>query len=480
MTASRGVHRTPTTNEQQPRTSGDAQRDLPWRAEQAEQHRRGRRPGGGRGRALALLLALLVSLAAAPALAALLPTAPPEGEDVQHWHQSPDLVGTDLEFLERDGRTYAFVASLGVGFKIFDITDRTNPTLVGAYASPGYQNDIQVQGNLAILSSDLPPYPGDPHHPVCEGCGVFEGLELVDISNLALPTKLSDLSIHGGAHNATLVDHTVYVSNVSARAMDIVDVTDRRSPRIIARVAEEARCATSPYPCQVIAPGEADWRPHDITALTQPDKGHRLYVGAVEGTFILDVNDPGKVRLVAKIPNGDSTASYANIEIAHQADPTPDGRLLVVSDERGGGVTEVGCPGGGLHVYDITSEANPKKLGVYFVPDTHAHGNCTAHVFRFLPDRNVLVIAWYAAGSWVVDMAGPPGDGELDNSAAKPGQTTTWGRTLGYAVMPGADTWAAKAPGITPGGQLFFYTDDMVRGMDVFEFVGALPPPNKK
>lgn len=407
------------------------------------------------------------------------PLPPPEGEDVVFWGQFPDLVGTDIEFQIRDGRIYAFLPSMGFGFRIFEITDPAHPVLVGAFASPNYQNDIQVLGNLAVLSSDLPPFPGDPHHPVCETCGVFEGIEVVDTSDLTLPQAVSALWIDGGAHNATLIGSVAYISTPSRRAMDIVDLSDPADPHVILRVTETDRCAGSPYPCTVVKGAESEFRPHDITALTMPDKGHRLYVAAVESTFILDVNDPRKVRMVSKIPNGEPVSDYSNIQISHQSDPSPDGRLLVVSDERGGGL-EVGCPGGGLHVYDITSEANPKKLGVYFAPDTPLHGNCTVHNFRFLPDRNVLVTAWYTAGSWVVDMTGPPGEGELDNGAVNSGQTTTWGRTLGFAVMTGADTWATKSPGLTPDGRLFMLTNDMTRGMDVLEYVGELPPANKK
>lgn len=404
-----------------------------------------------------------------------IPLSPPVGRDVIWWGQFPDLVGTDIEFRELGGRTLMVVAAMGEGFRVFDITEGAHPLLIGVYASPGWQNDIQAQGELAILSNDIPDDPTS-RHPQCDNCGVFEGIELVDISSPALPVRIVDQATDGGAHNATLIGTTVYVSNPSRDAMDILDVSDPRRPRIVTRITTEARCRSSPYPCQVIARGDTDWSPHDITAQTRPDKGHRLYVGAIDATYILDVNDPFKVRVVAKIPNGDFQASYENIEISHQADPSPDGRLLVVSDERGGGLFETTCPGGGLHVYDITSEAHPRKLGVYFVPRV-SDGNCTAHNFQFLPDRNVLTVGWYTAGSWLVDMSGPPGEGELDNSAAKPGQKTTWGRTLGFAIMPGADTWATKSPGVTPDGRLFLYADDIVRGLDVFEFTGALPPP---
>jgi hypothetical protein len=437
-------------------------------------------------RSLALIAALLLALGGASALAGSTPLPPPEGRNVQWWGQLPDLVSTDVEFERRGGRDYAFAAAMGSGFRVFDLGDRARPALVGLYPSPSYQNDIQVEDELVVLSSDMPPYPGDPHHPVCGACEAFEGVELVDVSIPTAPRRLAKLWIEGGAHNSTLAGEVLYVSNPSSRAMDVVDVSRPRAPRVVLRVAEAAGCAQSPYPCQVVAPGEDDWRPHDITVRPAPGGGHRLYVAAIEATFILEVDRHvlerrrrDSVRVVAKIPNGDP-ASYANLEIAHQADPSPDGRLLVVSDERGGGISEIGCPGGGLHVYDLSHAARPRKLGVYFAPDTHPHGNCTVHVFRFLPDRSVLTTAWYAAGSWVVDVSGPASPGELDNRTARPGQQTTWGRTLGFAVMPGADTWATKSPGTTGDGRLFMYSGDMVRGMDVFEFTGRLPPAGQR
>jgi hypothetical protein len=45
--------------------------------------------------------------------------------------------------------------------------------------------------------------------------------------------------------------------------------------------------------------------------------------------------------------------------------------------------------------------------------------------------------------------------------------------------MTGADTWAAKSPGLTADGRLFMFTDDMARGMDTLEYFGSLPPAHK-
>ncbi len=104
---------------------------------------------------------------------------------------------------------------------------------------------------------------------------------------------------------------------------------------------------------------------------------------------------------------------------------------------------------------------------------------CTIHVFRNggngsagpgaiqpgfdgvsrLP-ADELVTAHYGAGVWHVDFGGPPSsaDGTPEDTR------TTWGNTLGWNVMPGADTWSAKEY------KGHVYAGDMVRGFDVYRF----------
>ena len=66
-----------------------------------------------------------------------------------------------------------------------------------------------------------------------------------------------------------------------------------------------------------------------------------------------------------------------------------------------------------------------------------------------------------------------------DDHANFRGMRTTWGRTLGGVVLPGAETWAAKSLGVSSGGKLFIYTNDIVRGMDVLQYNGPLPPASE-
>jgi hypothetical protein len=72
------------------------------------------------------------------------------------------------------------------------------------------------------------------------------------------------------------------------------------------------------------------------------------------------------------------------------------------------------------------------------------------------------VAAHYGAGVWWLDFSGLPSsiDGIPEDAR------TTWGNTLGWIVMPGADTWSAKEY------KGFIYAGDMGRGFDVYRFVG--------
>lgn len=265
------------------------------------------------------------------------------------------------------------------------------------------------------------------------------------------------------------------------------------------------------------------WDPHDASF---SQDGNKMFVAAIDASWIVNVTDvlAGNVQTISIIPNivcpnkgftgcGDDTrtglGNPQNMEISHQADPNSSGQILVLSDERGGGVTETGCntdPSGvigALHFWALkdighprsqgASLANPKRLGAYFYPNPQLgpetlqeaiddifgdtprlERGCTSHVFRIgnngtagpgpilegfdgvssLRNR-LLTFAAYGAGVWRMSFITTPWrQGEDEH--------TTWGNTLGHIVMPAADTWSAKEY------KGHVYAGDILRGFDVF------------
>jgi hypothetical protein len=456
------------------------------------------------------------------------------------------IVGTDVELQSRkdlSGAThdYAFVGTMGAGFRIFDVTDPKHPEHAGGYVDSGWENDVQVRGDVVVATFDG--VNGEDssastclktRYPNANG----QGVDIYRVNFNPLTAKFDTNLLTcvanppGGAHNATLHQSGTWLGISNCCSDWAIDVVDLRSVlqgqavhryRLIdgSKASDPARCpAGASFTCVVVTKPDGSsaaglWRPHDIHFSRD---GKTMYVAAINSTFIVDVSRvlSGIVRTISVIPN-DSEPGGAdnphNITISHQADVTPDGKIVVITDERGGGLSNTSCNEssngiiGGAHFWALApikgvartagaSPAKPVKLGSWFNPNPNVAADplagviatlprtergCTIHVFRIggngsvspgpiaagldgvsgLPSRQ-LVSAAYGAGVWYIDFSKAPSssDGIAEDSR------TTWGNTLGWNVMPGADTWSAKEY----KGNV--YAGDMLRGFDVYTFAG--------
>jgi hypothetical protein len=467
-------------------------------------------------------------------------------KDIFHVANVCGFVGTDVELQSRKDlagmvHDYAFVGTMGAGLRIFDVTDPTMPTVAGAYADSGWENDIQVAGDVAVATFDG--VSGEDssastclktRYPNASGQGV--DIYRLDFNELTAKFETNLLTCvanpPGGAHNATLHNggDWLAISNCcSDWAIDVVDLRNANAGQAVhryrlideSRAASAGRCpAGASFTCVVMKRPDGSsagglWQPHDVHFSRD---GRTAYVAAIKSTFIVDVSRvlSGQVRTIAVVPNqvtNGGSGDPNNVSISHQADVTPDGKILIVTDEQGGGLSNTACNEssggivGAMHFWALArldgvpasngaKPAAPKKLGIFVNPNPtrapdplepviatlpRAERGCTVHVFRIggngsvspgeivagyggvssLPPRQ-LTTAWYGAGVWRVDFSGPP---RSDDGIAEDSRTT-WGNTLGWNVMPGADTWSAKEY----KGHVF--AGDMLRGFDVYRLAG--------
>jgi hypothetical protein len=462
---------------------------------------------------------------------------PRSARDLQHIANVCGFVGTDLEFQSRvdaagNVRDYVFLGTMGAGLRIFEVTDPYEPTFAGAYTDPGWQNDVQVRGDVAVIAFD--PISGRaPTLSVClQSQGASGGEDIVrlvyDPASGTFRTELIACVSHspgGGAHNSTLHPSGAWLAVSNPRGQGSVDVVDLRGPtpvfryRIVqnATLASSA-CLTLPAHARCVSNGrDGTWSPHDIHFSRD---GRTMYVAAVgNDTVLVDVRDvlTGTVRIVSVIPNdrsgdGGVADDPNDISISHQSDVSSDGKIVVITDERGGGLQETRCNSdpsgviGGAHFWALApisgqpatknaSPARPARLGAWFYPNPELEPDplgptlqglipfgrtergCTIHVLRIggngssspgaaapkldgvsrLGSRQ-FTTAHYGAGVWLVDFSGPAVSS--DRIAEDP--RTTWGNTLAWNVMPGADTWSGKEY------KGFVYAGDMARGFDVY------------
>ena len=427
---------------------------------------------------------------------------PRSAKNIAHVANVCGFVGTDVEFQSRkavDGvHDYAFVGTMGGGTRIFDVTDPAHPVAAGRYTDPGYQNDVQVSGNLLVLGFDSLGVSGGTS--TClrgKGGGTAgqtrAGVDIVELvfdrETATFETRLLDCYLSSlssaGAHTTTIHPSGDWLTvNTSFNGVEVVDI--RSFPAKLVR--------TIPEPVADDA--------HDVSFSRD---GRTMYSAGLDSTRVLDVTGifTRDATVKATIPNAASAEQGADgqvIQLSHQADTSSDGKILVVTDEAGGGITETRCnegASGKIGAAHFWKADGSQKLGSWLYPNPllaldplapalatigRTERACTIHVFRnggngtagpgevargfdgvsSLGSRQ-LVTAHSGAGTWWVDFSGP----STSNDGIAEDTRSTWGNTLGWNVMPGAETWSAKEY------KGYVYTGDMTRGFDVFRLTSC-------
>jgi hypothetical protein len=456
---------------------------------------------------------------------------PRSAKNIAHVANVCGFVGTDIEFQSRtanDGlHDYAFVGTMGSGLQIFDITNPARPMEAGGYSDPGWEDDIQVWGDLAVIGVD--PVEVTPKTSAClaQYSAIDGGIDVLRLSFDPATARFTTSLIGcvpnlagGGAHNAQIHPSGQWVAMMNPRGDGSIDIVDLRNGQMrhTYRFVQSGSLTSASCPatgvtftCVSIGRG-GNWSPHDLHFSRNGNTAYTADVG--DDTVIVDVSNVlnGRMSIIGIAPNHiDSADNPNNVAISHQSDITPDGKLLVVTDERGGGLTQTACNGdpngiiGGAHFWAIApitgrpetataSPSHPVKLGIWVNPNPgllvdalepalagigRLERACTIHVFRIggngslspgeaypgidgvsrLPNRQ-LTTAHYGSGVWWLDFSGPASSSDGTAEDAR----STWGNTRGWNVMPGADTWSAKEY------KGYIYASDIARGFDVYSF----------
>lgn len=376
--------------------------------------------------------------------------------------------GTDIELRTMttpDGAIdVAFAGTYRNGLQIIDVTDPTQPALLSVYDCALAQGDVQVfdreDGRIYVAyTADDIESETDPSSGCYQDMGLTEptyGTFIADVTDPAAPTTAGFVPFEQGSHNQSVHPSGRYLYNSNSdlsgpAAIEVVDITDIGAPRLVTEL-----------------PLGAGLESHDITFSAD---GTRAYSAALTHSLVIDTTDPAAPSIIGRIVD-------PTINIHHQSDPvTIDDPLvgertfLVVTDELAGAAGNVACPGGGLHVYDITGtlEATPVKVGFFDIPDVSATTGdsirCTSHVLRMYPESGLMTIAWYARGVRVIDISSLAGV-----SVGLPGPGM---QEIGHLWFDDSDTWSAKALQIEPDGSFYVFGNDINRGFDVYRFEAA-------
>jgi len=277
-----------------------------------------------------------------------------------------------------------------------------------------------------------------------------------------------------GCHDITAKPGRLYCAAIFGTAVfDVTNLTD-----------DAGNVRGTPLPCEVIDGTDTDAKVTDCdigtnngSAASDVAAYEALGKPAAQGwSLITKINHPGTN---ASGNNQTAVPADQGVSVSHEVDPSPDGKFLFVTDERGGGVVPPGsscAPGpgnpignGGMHVFDISDPANPQyakmpdgKKAVFISNNVLPEPTfCNIHVIEQVPDEARIFAAWYSQGIKIVDY-------EVDENGA-------WTfNEVGHYTLPGAQTWASEFFKIVDNadGTRTYYVmaSDIGRGIDVYSF----------
>jgi hypothetical protein len=238
----------------------------------------------------------------------------------------------------------------------------------------------------------------------------------------------------------------------------------------------------TPLPCTVV---EVETTGADVTDCSAaiPDAP-----AAAGWRFLGTFNHPGRDCLPRSATQAPNTSCNSNlfvppdegVSVSHEADASPGGRFMFVTDERGGGVVPPGAScltgldnplgNGGMHAFNIRNPSNieyaltPEGEKAVFIsniaPTTPTF--CDIHVIEHIPGEQRIIAAYYSGGTKVIDYW-------IQNGRIIFRETAS-------LILPGTNTWAVEDFLIErneDGTRTYhFVATDINRGIDVFSWTG--------
>ena len=409
------------------------------------------------------LVAVCAAMLAFPATAAATHNGDQHSETMRLNYSEPPTVA---------GRTHSDVAMWGnivvsgnyYGFRIFDISRPPGDRLRVNFLCRGPQGDVSIWEHngrmLLFLSNDTPQTNGATTCSTTSAsdtsaCGpaCFEGIRIFDITNPTAPQLIRAVYTDCGSHTHTLVpdldDNRVLLYISSAPGGQGPNCMPPHGKISIVTVPlnapETASVLSTP---QLIGPLYGSVLGcHDITVYLAI---HKAAAACQSHGQIWDITDPAAPQTQTATLIDDAAVNYW-----HSSSFTWDGLYIVWNDESFTGRCNP-ANDGRIRVHRISDNT---IVSSFMIPRSQGTAYCSVHNGNIIPvaGRYLLVTAWYAGGTSVIDFTNP----------LAPVEAGYYDATVGSGS---ADTWSSY----WYNGAI--YANDIVRGLDVFNYVTPRSP----
>jgi hypothetical protein len=289
---------------------------------------------------------------------------------------------------------YAYFSLISDHFLVYDISDPAHPKLTDTVKIDARLiNDISTtaDGRILVISR--------------EGASNRKnGIAFYDASDPAHPKLISDYTatVTGGVHSAFVDGHYVYLTDDATGSMRVIDFSDVKHPREVARweVKNEVANAVKTSDGEVIHGRYL----HDL----QVKDGLAYLAYWRDGLIILDVGkgikggSPEKPQFVSQL-HFNHNELYGNGWLAGTHSVFRYKDYVFVGDEVFPGIFDLTSRAripvrGIMHVVDVSDIDHPRKVAEYPVPEGGAH--------NIWVDKDILYMGYYSGGGRILDVSG--------------------------------------------------------------------------
>jgi hypothetical protein len=353
------------------------------------------------------------------------------------------------------------------GFRVIDASDPEHPSVIANVSCPGGQNDISVYRNVLILSVDTVKTGPECSAPVANPQTLetgWEGIRIFDVSNPAAPQYVTSVYTDCGSHTHTVIPDPanarllVYIASYPLRPGPDCgphdDPSDDHDPlhRKISIVEVPLLNPAAAHVLSTPAIAVPTWTllSDAFPGVFFPMQGcHDFQVDLVNDLAaaacasvgqLWDISDPANPESLSPLWQVDEP----QVHFYHSALFSEGGDTTIFGDEIIFGSCDDGTGSGRLWFHRTTTGARQSS---FQIPRAQPGQYCSSHMFNNIPGvrGDVLVSAWYAGGTTVVDYT----------DRANP-------REIGYYDPANASVWSSY------WYNNFIFTNDIVRGVDVF------------
>jgi len=264
---------------------------------------------------------------------------------------SSSLIGDTLDvFVDGD---YAYVTNENEGLKIVNISNPSNPNIVGSYSTPDIAQSVFIDGDYAFLADfhgdtywvnfqvlDV----SDPTNPLSLGnCSTFYyaravvvegnyayvanseyGLSIVDISDPSNPSQTRVINTNGKSYDLAIAGNYIFLAD-GTNGLVVMNITNPLTPSIVATYKTSISCVTN-----VVLEGN-----------------YAFIIDLDVGVIVLDVKDPTTPMFVELWSKSGVSDAYVY------------GDFLYVTDISGG-----------LSALNITNPTTPQFIQTISLPGT--------------------------------------------------------------------------------------------------------------